>query len=55
MLRIEMSELLPAASSHLFKPRQARSITKPWSTKKAEARFVKRFRELGGKPEKVSR
>ena len=49
MLRIEMSDLLPAATSHLFKPSQARSITKPWSTRTAEARFLKRYRELGGK------
>jgi 5'-deoxynucleotidase YfbR-like HD superfamily hydrolase len=49
MLRIEMSDLLPAATSHLFKPSQARSITKPWSTRTAEARFLKHYRELGGR------
>ena len=47
MLRIEMRDLLTAGSTGRSEVEQTLSITKPWSPRIAEARFLSRFHELG--------
>ena len=46
MLRIEMRDLLTAGSTGRKKADQPLSITKPWSPRIAEARFLSRFHRL---------
>ena len=46
MLRIEMRDLLTAGSTDRKKAEQTLSITKPWSPRMAEGRFLSRFHRL---------
>jgi hypothetical protein len=55
MLRIEMRDLLTAGSTGRKNAEQTLSITRPWSPRMAEARFLSRFHELYFEPETVLR